>query len=130
MISRHQGMTLVELLIVLAIACILMAIAAPSYYSMIQDKRHLQGETLLLDLIQRQEQYFSDHLTYTLTMSNIGYTAGTASMDNEIFYEIKAATCPNRLITQCVRLIATPIVSGDDYLSISSVSNEIIHSKN
>ncbi|HBF06936.1 MAG TPA: hypothetical protein DHW71_06185 [Gammaproteobacteria bacterium] len=122
-----KGMTLIELLVVLAIAAVLMSIAAPSYYSMIQDKRHLQGETVLLDLVQRQEQYFSDNLTYTLTMSDIGYTTGSASVDNEIFYEIQSANCPNQTIEQCVRLIGVPVVDGDDYLSISTISSEVIH---
>ena len=125
--KNNQGMTLIELLVVLSIAAVLMSIAAPSYYSMIQDKRHLQGETVLLDMVQRQEQYFSDNLTYTLSMSDIGYTAGSANVDNEVFYEIQSANCPSQTIEQCVRLIGVPIVDGDDYLSISTISSEVIH---
>jgi len=124
----NLGFSLLEILIVLAIASILLLIITPSFQSMIQDKRKLQGEALLLELRQKEEHYFSKNLTYTVQLGDVGYNANAANTDNEVFYKITAQSCPDGSIVECVLLIAEPLVNGDQFLSITSVSDEIVES--
>lgn len=123
---RQIGATLLEILAVLAVLGVMMSIGFPAYQSIIQDKRHLQGETMLLDLLQRQEQYYSSNDSYTITPADINYDPSKASSDNKIYYTIEAEPCAGRQISQCVHLIASPILPGDSYLSVSSVSDTLV----
>ncbi len=126
-LKPSQGVTLIELLIVLAIAGIIAAIALPNYSKLIQDKRHLQGETILLDILQRQEHYFTNNRTYTLELNLLGYTEANANIENEEFYKVRASLCPNEPITECVKLIGTPVHQDDNTLSITSRNDTVIH---
>lgn len=81
------GFTLIEVMIVVAIVAILAAIAYPAYTKQIQKSRRTDAKTALLDLVTRQERYFSMNNTYASTAANLGYggpfpldvlTSGTA----------------------------------------------------
>ncbi|TLY92132.1 MAG: prepilin-type N-terminal cleavage/methylation domain-containing protein, partial [Gammaproteobacteria bacterium] len=48
--SRPEGFTLVELMVVVAIATILFAIAVPSYITYVRQSRRTEARTAVLDL--------------------------------------------------------------------------------
>jgi type IV pilus assembly protein PilE len=73
--SGAKGFTLIELMVVIAIASILVAIATPSYTSYIRKSRRTEAKTALLDLASREERYMSTNNSYTNTGANLGYTA-------------------------------------------------------
>lgn len=60
----NKGFTLLELVIVMAITVILTSIAYPSYTEYLIKTRRCDGQSALLDLANRLEQYFSEHQTY------------------------------------------------------------------
>jgi type IV pilus assembly protein PilE len=62
--KRVAGFTLVELMVVVAIVGILAAIAYPSYMDKIMRGRRSAAEAYLMDLAQRQQQYFTDARVY------------------------------------------------------------------
>ncbi|UUZ49824.1 prepilin-type N-terminal cleavage/methylation domain-containing protein [Massilia sp. B-10] len=60
----RQGMTLVELLIVMAIVGVLAALAYPSYANYVLKTRRTEGQVALLDAMQQQERYYSENNRY------------------------------------------------------------------
>src|SRR5437016_7599183 len=57
--TRAAGFTLVELMVVVAIATILFAIAVPSYITYVRQSRRTEARTAVLDLAGREERFFS-----------------------------------------------------------------------
>lgn len=63
-VTRHQGFTLIELMIVVAIIGILAAIAYPSYQSYVEKTRRGQAQADLLELVQLLERRYSNGFDY------------------------------------------------------------------
>jgi type IV pilus assembly protein PilE len=126
--KREKGFTLIEILVVLAAVGTIISIGYPAFQTMLQNKRHLQGETMLLDILQQQETYYSANSRYTAQLDNINYNPSLASKKNKIFYTIEARACSGQTIAQCIQLIASPIVEGDSYFSVTSVSDTLVPS--
>lgn len=71
--TRSNGFTLIELMIVVAIVGLLSAIALPSYRNQVLRSHRIDAKTALLDLASRQERYFTTNNTYTVSTANLGY---------------------------------------------------------
>lgn len=72
---RTPGFTLIELMVVVAIATILFAIAIPSYMTYVRQSRRTEARTAVLDLAGREERFFSTNgALYASTPANLGYT--------------------------------------------------------
>jgi type IV pilus assembly protein PilE len=61
---RHQGFTLIELMIVVLIVGILAAVAYPSYARYVEQARRADGKSALLDAAQRLERCHTQTNTY------------------------------------------------------------------
>lgn len=62
--TAHDGFTLLELMIVVAIVAVLAAIALPNYADYVKRGKIMEATTGLSDFRQRYEQYFLDSRTY------------------------------------------------------------------
>ncbi|ESQ14706.1 MAG: hypothetical protein N838_11030 [Thiohalocapsa sp. PB-PSB1] len=80
--SLAAGFTITELLIAVAILSILIAVALPSYQSHMLKARRNEGQSLLLDVAARQEQYYGDNRTFTEDMTQLGYAADPVISEN------------------------------------------------
>ena len=99
--SSRSGFTLVEIMIVVAIIGLLAAIAIPSYQNSILASNRSVAQAALLDLANRQEQFYLDNRTYTADLTDLGYPAGmvfsnggssaVAFNDNHILVESTSA---------------------------------------
>jgi type IV pilus assembly protein PilE len=72
--SRPTGFTLVELMIAVAIVGILAVLAFPQYSQYMIRAHHASGEQFLMDVAQRQEQYFLDGHAYAPDLATLGIT--------------------------------------------------------
>ncbi|MHB9799446.1 type IV pilin protein [Pseudomonas sp. MT3] len=68
---REAGVTLIELMIVVAIAAILAAVTYPGYRQYILRANRTEGQALLLDAAARQERYFAQNSRYVVATGEL-----------------------------------------------------------
>ena len=112
--SRHRGFTLIEMLTVLAITLVLLAIAYPGYATYVVKARRVEAQAALLELMHKQERYFTQHNTY------VAFSADAAEPEAKRFrwwsgadaassgYELRGEACPNQPISRCIAIKALP----------------------
>ena len=101
------GFTLIELMITLAIIGILAAFAYPSYTQYTLRAGRAEGAASLLEVMERQEQYYRSNLTYTTQLSDLGYSSTEPLKSETDRYRITAESCGTLPIRRCVNLAAT-----------------------
>lgn len=103
--KTRLGFSLIELLIVVAIVGILSAIAYPSYTQYLIRSGRAEGVSMLLQMMERQENHYRDNLTYAADLSAIGF--GSSDVESETGkYTVSASTCSTETIRRCVMLTA------------------------
>lgn len=111
---RGKGFTLVESIVVLLVFAVLAGIAYPTYVEAVRKGKRIEGRTALFQLMQQQERYYSQHNSYVaFSASPSGETAQkfkwfSGATAKSSAYEIRAETCDNATIRDCVQLIALP----------------------
>jgi type IV pilus assembly protein PilE len=70
-----RGMTLIELLIVMAVVTILAAVALPSYDRYILRGYRTEARNELLEIAARQERFRYNSPLYAATLGDLGYTS-------------------------------------------------------
>lgn len=69
---KNKGFTLIEMMITVAIIGILTAIAYPSYVEYLYKGSRAEAMSALLDIANRQEQFYADNHIYTSSLSDLG----------------------------------------------------------
>jgi type IV pilus assembly protein PilE len=69
--ERESGFTLIELMVTVAIVAVLAAIAYPSYTSHLRKGRRAEAQAYMMDIAQREQQYFTDTRTYALDSGGV-----------------------------------------------------------
>ncbi|MBF0460563.1 MAG: prepilin-type N-terminal cleavage/methylation domain-containing protein [Magnetococcales bacterium] len=123
------GFTLIELLIAVVIIGILLALALPNYLTTVTKAARSDGQSLLMQVVQSEERYFTENLTYTSGLANMGYVADPA-VSAQKYYQVAILTpaaaavvlgsaCP---ISTCFVAVATPQgrQASDGRLAIAS----------
>lgn len=117
------GFTLIELMIVVVIIGILAAFAYPAYQDSVTKSRRSDGVSMINQVLQAQERYFTENMTYSTDLTDLGYgTAGNVA-SQEGFYQVSAAVCGAGIaINSCVLVTAVPqgLQAGDGNLSLNS----------
>ena len=73
--TRQRGVTLLELMIVVAIIAIISAFAYPSYTNYIVNTKRAVATSAMLQIADRQQQFFMDNKRYAATMTDLGLPA-------------------------------------------------------
>jgi len=96
--KKQTGVTLVELMIVVAILVMIASFAYPSYMRYVVSSKRTAATSALLQIADRQQQFFMDNKSYTNDLTDLGFAAnpwviaddGTASAagNSESVYSI------------------------------------------
>ena len=124
MIRRVNGFSLIELMVVVSIVGLLASVAVPSYTAYIVRANRVDAKDKLSEAMFEMERFATRNRTYTIDLTDLGYTANPA-ISNEGLYQISAAAC-GAGITVCVDLTATPVsgkyqaLAGEAVLTLDS----------
>lgn len=88
---KLTGFTLIEVMITVAIVAILAAIALPAYDNYIKKSRRSDAMSSLLKVQLEQEKWRASNVSYTSTITDLGFAAG-ASNSLEGYYTIAKDT--------------------------------------
>lgn len=125
--KQDRGFTLIELLVTVAIIGILVAFVIPSYQDNMLKSRRSDGISYLFQVMEMQERYFTNNLSYVTDLTLLGFGSGTNIESEESYYQVKASACDGLDISECVLLTATGIneQAEDEELSLSSQGRKL-----
>ncbi len=83
MYKNARGFTLVELLIVVAIIALISVIAYPSYMNYVVNTKRNAATNTLLQIADRQQQFFMDNKRYAATLTDLGFAANPLVLDEQ-----------------------------------------------
>jgi type IV pilus assembly protein PilE len=79
----QRGVTLIELLVVVAIVAFLSAIAFPSYDRYIVRTKRAVAQNVLMQVADRQQQFFMDNKRFAANLANLGFGANPFVVDDD-----------------------------------------------
>ena len=104
--NNKLGFTLIELMVTVLIVGIIGGWAMTSYRGTVIKANRTDAKTKLLEVMQKQERFFSEKSTYTTTLTELGFSASPTPSD-KAYYLITAAASADGL-TGGIILTATP----------------------
>ena len=81
--DMQSGFSLLELMIVVAIIAIISAVAYPSYMQFVVDAKRTTATSVLMQVADRQQQFFMDNKRYTDDLTNLGFQASPLVINDE-----------------------------------------------
>lgn len=102
--SKQQGFTLVEIMIVVVIVAILASIAYPSYRNYVLRTNRAEGAAHIMRVLQAQERHHSQNMAYTTTLDDLGIPI---SSETNRYSISTMAACSGSTIARCVSVTAT-----------------------
>lgn len=79
----QKGVTMIELMIVIVIIAIIASVAYPSYTQFVVRAKRTAGKSMLLQIANRQQQFFMDNKRYAANLTRLGYAGNTVMLDED-----------------------------------------------
>ena len=76
-------LTLIELMVVVAIIAIISAFAYPSYQRYVVKAKRTVAQNTLLQIADRQQQFFMDNKRFTADLTDLGFPADPHVVDDD-----------------------------------------------
>lgn len=96
----HRGFTLIEVMVAIAVIAILAAAAMPAYTSYVLRGNRGAAQQFLLDVAQREQQYFADARAYGDTLTALSMTVpATVAKYYDISIEVDDGPPPGFTVT-------------------------------
>tara|TARA_Y100001934_G_scaffold283029_1_gene400069 strand:+ start:24196 stop:24576 length:381 start_codon:yes stop_codon:yes gene_type:complete len=105
-----KGFTVIEMVVALVIAAVLAALAYPSYQEYVQRGNRADGYGLIVQVVNAQERFFAEELTYTEDLTDLGYASDENVSSDDGNYLVSAAACGGGTIADCV--VVTGVAQG------------------
>jgi type IV pilus assembly protein PilE len=70
---KQRGVTLIELMIVIVILAVIASFAYPSYMNYVVDTKRTAAASILLQVADRQQQFFMDNKRFANDLTNLGF---------------------------------------------------------
>ena len=106
---QQRGITLLELMIVVGIIAVVSAFAYPSYTQYIVNTKRAVATSVILQVADRQQQFFIDNKQFTDDMTDLGFAADplilkddgtdTNAADGDAVYSISLASAATTTYT-------------------------------
>jgi type IV pilus assembly protein PilE len=77
------GVTLIELLVVVVILAIITAVSYPSYVQYIVDTKRTAATSVLLQVADKQQQFFMDNKSYSADLTNLGFPSNPQEISDD-----------------------------------------------
>lgn len=103
---KKNGYSLIELIVTLAVISILASIAIPTYKSYTLKTRRSEGRAFVMEIMQRQEKYYTENNTYTTDLTQLGYSSSTPTSEQG-YYQVSAAAAADGIANNVI-LTAQP----------------------
>ncbi len=107
-LGKEAGFTLVEILIVIAILCVLVAIALPAYQNSIIRSGRAEAKGELMIVASDQERFFSSNNVYAVDATPLVTTDDTTRTTENGLYQITVAAGTTGAIATSFLATATP----------------------
>ena len=89
-----RGITLIELMIVVVVVSILAAIAFPNYQEFTARAKRNEAKAALLQIATNQERFYLNNNTFTLDMTDLGFSADPFTTDTGSYViDVTSAEC-------------------------------------
>lgn len=130
---RLSGFTLIEVMVVVAIVGILAAVAYPAYTDQVRKGRRAEARAALVNLLQQQERFLTQHNTYAAVFGAGAAPANTfvdfaGPKKADASYLLGTRQCPkvNNVtppLTDCIVAFAQPQGTADPDITELSINS-------